>query len=217
MRYFFLIFSLLGLLMILILPNRFGKFSQTEWRLFPDMDEQDVATPQDASDFFADGRVARTPDKNTIPMGFAPLTEETRDLLPEFGFTNGSGYVFTGKNGDAHGNGIPKEFKLESIENRRQFLAHGRERYQINCSPCHGLSSDGKGAVSAVPSPFIIPALNAGNVTLLPDGNIFEIITDGRGQMGSFKHNTSIKDRWAIVAYLRSVQDAKKAADEAAK
>ncbi len=216
MRYFFLIFSLLGLLVILILPNRFSKFSHTEWRLFPDMDEQDVAMPQDASDFFADGRVARTPDKNLVPMGFAPLSEETRDQLPEFGFSNGSGYVFTGKNGDVHGKGIPKEFNLESLEDTRQFLAHGKERYQINCSPCHGYAADGQGAVSKVPSPLTIPSLNSGNALILPDGNIFDIITNGRGLMGSFKHNTSIKDRWAIVAYLRSIQEAKAAAEKAA-
>lgn len=200
MRYFFLIFTLLGLLTILVLPNRLGKFSETEWRIFPDMDEQDKVLGQRANHFFADGRGARLPDPNLVPMGYTPLNEENRNQLPDFGFTQGDSYVFTGKDGE----GIPKELGLTSLNDYRSFLAHGEERYQINCSACHGISADGNGVVKARATVFsAIPSLMT---TQLKDGGVFDIITNGRGLMGSFKHNTSIKDRWAIVAYLRSIQ-----------
>lgn len=214
MRYFFLIYALILLLVILVFPNRLGKFAQTEWRIFPDMDEQDKVLGQRESNFFADGRGARTPDKNLVPMGFAPLTAESRNELPEFGFTNGTGYVFTGKDGEEHGSGIPKELNIKTENDARQLLAHGEERYNINCSACHGVAANGEGVVKARGF-TAIPSLVSGNVLNLKDGNIFEIITDGRGLMGSFKHNTSIKDRWAIVAYLRALQDADKASKEA--
>lgn len=208
MRYFILLFSLTFLLVLLALPNRTGKFSETEWRVFPDMDEQDKLLGQRATNFFADGRGARTPDTNLIPMGFTPLTEENRDELPEFGFSQGESYVFSGKGGK----GIPKEFNLESENDFRAFLAHGRERYNINCSACHGVSADGNGVVKSRATVFsAIPSLMT---TSLEDGGMYDVIKNGRGLMGSFKHNTSIKDRWAIIAYLRALQDAEKAASK---
>ena len=213
MRYFFLIYALLLMLVILVLPTRFGKFSETEWRIFPDMDEQDKLLGQRASSFFADGRGARTPDKNLVPMGFAPINEETRAELPEFGFTNGTGYVFSGKKGEEFVDGIPlKKLGVKDIQDVRQLLAHGEERYNINCSACHGVSANGDGVVKSRAAAFGgIPNLMT---TAAKDGYIFEVITNGRNMMGSFKHNTSIRDRWAIIAYLRSLQDAKKEADK---
>lgn len=176
------------------------------------MDEQDKVMGQSPSNFFKDGRGARLPDPNLIPMGFAPLTEETRDQLPEFGFSQGNSYLYTGKKGEELGNGIPKEFDLKSVEDIRAFLAHGEERYQINCSACHGASANGNGVVKARATVFsAIPSLVG---TKLPDGGIYDVIKNGRGLMGGFKHNTSIRDRWAIIAYLRSLQDAQKAAAE---
>ena len=207
MRYFFLIYGIIALLVVLALPNRFGTFSETEIRVFPDMDEQDVPHAQGSSNFFADGRVARTPDKNLVTMGFRPLTKETASVLPHFGFTNGEGYVFTGKNGDEFGSGIPVEFGLDSIEDVREFLAHGKERYEINCTACHGLSANGNGVVKSRANVFSgIPSLTE---TLLSDGGVYHVITNGRGMMGAFKHNTSVRDRWAIVAYIRSLKQAK--------
>lgn len=214
MRYFFLIYSLLLLLGILVLPNRFEKFSETEWRLFPDMDEQDKLLGQRPSNFFSDGRGARIPDKNIVPMGFAPLTEETKDTLADFSFTNGTSYLYTGKIDGADGKGFPEELNIKTLKDARQLLAHGKERYDINCSACHGVSGNGKGVVQSRSAIFAgIPDLVGGASALaLPEGNIFGIITNGRNLMGSFKHNTTIKDRWAIIAYLRSLQEAKKAA-----
>jgi hypothetical protein len=35
--------------------------------------------------------------------------------------------------------------------------------------------------------------------------------------MGSYKHNIAIRDRWAVVAYIRAIQTARKAPYEAVK
>jgi len=196
MRYFFLIFTLLMMLVLLIFPNRLGKFAGTEWILFPDMDYQDKVLGQRSSNFFADGRGARTPDKNIVPMGYAQLTDETRDQHAEFGFTNGE----------------YEELGINDLQDARQFLAQGEERYNINCATCHGVSANGEGVVKARSAQFGgIPNLMT---SAAKDGYVFEMITNGRGMMASFKHNTSIRDRWAIAAYLRALKDAKKAADE---
>jgi len=201
------------MLVLLIFPNRLGKFAGTEWILFPDMDYQDKLLGQRSSNFFADGRGARTPDKNIVPMGYAQLTDETRDQHAEFGFTNGEGYYFSGKQGEAYVDGFPyEELGINDLQDARQFLAQGEERYNINCATCHGVSANGEGVVKARSAQFGgIPNLMT---SAAKDGYVFEMITNGRGMMASFKHNTSIRDRWAIAAYLRALKDAKKAADE---
>ena len=196
------------LLLLLFLPNRFGKFSETEWRIFPDMDEQDKQLPQQASNFFADGRGARTPDSNIVPMGFEPLTEENRNKVPEFGFTNNDSYTYTGDGGA----GVPlAELGVKNLEDARQFLAHGEERYSIHCSVCHGAGANGKGVTGARAAAF------AGAANLVdiprPAGSVFKTITHGAGMMGPLKHNTSIRDRWAFVAYLEALRDAKQTAE----
>ena len=42
-----------------------------------------------------------------------------------------------------------------------------------------------------------------------PDGRVFETITNGKGMMGAYGYNIPVKDRWAIVAYVRTLQAAK--------
>ena len=39
-----------------------------------------------------------------------------------------------------------------------------------------------------------------------PDGAIFDAITNGKGLMGSYGGNLPVRDRWAIVAYIRALQ-----------
>ena len=72
MRYFFLAYAILGVLLVGILGFRGEKFSKPPIRLFPDMDEQDKVKAQVPSDFFADGSGSRLPVAGTHPRGFLP-------------------------------------------------------------------------------------------------------------------------------------------------
>jgi hypothetical protein len=36
------------------------------------------------------------------------------------------------------------------------------------------------------------------------------VITNGKGNMGGYGHNVLVRDRWAIVSYLRALQAAAK-------
>ena len=50
----------------------------------------------------------------------------------------------------------------------------------------------------------------------MPDGQIFDTVTNGKGLMASYRYPIVAHDRWAIIAYVRSMQ--KKTAEmEAAK
>jgi hypothetical protein len=84
-------------------------------------------------------------------------------------------------------------------------LERGRERYEIFCAPCHGIAGDGKGVVVehgfTEPPSYHEPYLRAA-----PDGHLFEVITRGFGDMYSFAARIPVKDRWAIVSYIRALQ-----------
>jgi hypothetical protein len=55
MRYFFLVYALIALLVVGIFGARGQKFSKPPVRIFPDMDEQDKIRAQKPDAFFADG------------------------------------------------------------------------------------------------------------------------------------------------------------------
>jgi mono/diheme cytochrome c family protein len=40
----------------------------------------------------------------------------------------------------------------------------------------------------------------------MPDGQIYDVITNGVRNMPSYAHQIPPEDRWAIVAYLRALQ-----------
>jgi len=84
-------------------------------------------------------------------------------------------------------------------------LARGRERYDIYCSPCHGLDGLGGGIVAerGFPHPpsFIEPRLLAA-----PPATFYDAITKGYGVMFSYADRVPPRDRWAIVAYIRALQ-----------
>jgi hypothetical protein len=48
----------------------------------------------------------------------------------------------------------------------------------------------------------------------MTDGEIFNTITNGKGQMFGFGYNVSIDDRWRIIMYVRALQRSQDAALE---
>ena len=200
MRYFFLAYALIIVMVISFFGFRGQTFSGTPLRMFPDMDDQDKIKTQRASAFFADGMGARKPVIGTVPRGF-----EIDGSGPSFG--NSTAYIHTGTMGDAYGDGMPKELGLDD-SNIAGFLRHGEERFNISCMPCHGESGNGKGTAAVIGN---IPATDLtgfANATY-PDGKMFETITQGKGQMSGYGYNIPVEDRWAIIAYVRALQAAR--------
>lgn len=209
MRYFFLAYAMIIVMVISFFGFRGQLFSGTPLRIFPDMDDQDKVKTQSASGFFADGMGARKPVVGTIPRGFEPSGVD-RAFGESHSFGNSGLYIDTGRIGDAYGHGMPAELKLDE-SNTAGFLRHGKERYRISCLPCHGESGDGKGAASVIGG---IPATDLATFTAekYPDGKLFETITKGKGLMGGYGYNIPVNDRWAIIAYVRALQEARKSA-----
>ena len=123
MRYFFLAFSLIIVLVISFFGFRGQLFSSTPLRIFPDMDDQDKIRTQRPSEFFADGMGSRKPVAGTVPRGFEPDGSGVS-------FGNSDSYLHTGKMGDAYGDGMPSELRVNNAT-AAGFLRHGKERYEI--------------------------------------------------------------------------------------
>jgi hypothetical protein len=97
---------------------------------------------------------------------------------------------------------IPQDIPLQiTIE----LLRHGRERFDIYCSTCHGRLGNGEGMVVqrgfSPPPSFHLERLRSA-----PDSHYFGVITYGIGRMWDYGNRTSVQDRWAITSYIRVLQ-----------
>jgi hypothetical protein len=204
MRYFFLIYALIVLLVIGIFGIRGQHFSKPPIRIFPDMREQDKVKAQKPDAFFADGLGSRLPVTGTQPRGFNEDGAKVIGGVPEYEFSGQTGYYYSGHIGDYFGTGMPVELGLTEA-NAPSFIKHGQERFAIFCAVCNGLGMTSNYGVPGIANfhlaNFASPAY--------PDGHIFETITHGKGMMGGYGYNIPVRDRWAIIAYVRTLQAAK--------
>ncbi|RJP20894.1 MAG: cytochrome c [Deltaproteobacteria bacterium] len=103
--------------------------------------------------------------------------------------------------------GTPEAAALRNPDKVTDFsLVTGKELYGIYCAPCHGDSGKGDGPVAKkfVPTPADISA--AGHGAHHPDGDLFAVITHGQGGMPPFRADLTVKERWLVVAYLRTLK-----------
>lgn len=211
MRYFFLVYAIIAVLVVGIFGFRGQKFSKPPFRIFPDMDEQDVLRSQKPDSFFANGQGARLPVVQTHPRGFNEDGLREIGGIPEYEFSGATGYYYTGQIGHYYGNGMPDELEL-TAKNAIPLIKRGQEVFTVNCSLCHGPSGDGQGITSAYGVPVAAnpnAKLNAISPAIYPDGRLFDTITHGRGLMGAYGPNLSVRDRWAVIAYVHTLQAAK--------
>jgi mono/diheme cytochrome c family protein len=81
--------------------------------------------------------------------------------------------------------------------------------YLINCGICHGakldgngpLWKDGNGPFGAAPKNFM-----ADDMMKMAEGTMFHSVTYGKGQMGSYAAQLNMKQRWMVIAYVKSKQ-----------
>lgn len=151
--------------------------------LNPNMDHQPAYRPQAASAFFYDGAAMRTPVPGTVARE-EPVAVDA---------------AVTGRGAD----GEPVAALPVAVD--AELIARGGERYGIYCAPCHGERADGKGMLyrrSQVTSADLL----AEKTRTMPDGQLFETVTQGFGLMPGYRSQIPAHDRWAIVAYVRHLQ-----------
>jgi mono/diheme cytochrome c family protein len=147
-----------------------------------DMHDGPRYKPLQANDFYADHRSSRPIPEGTVPRGF--LKDD--DVF------------FTGMQNGAPVERIPMPITTALV-------ARGRERFNIYCSPCHGVAGDGEGMIVKRgykhPTSYHDPRLRNERA-----GYFFDVMTRGFGQMPDYSAQVAPKDRWAIVSYIRALQ-----------
>jgi len=77
--------------------------------------------------------------------------------------------------------------------------------FRTKCAMCHG--PDGSG--SAVGKSMNVPDLRSPEVQKVPDAQLAQIISDGKGGMPSFKGSLSEDPVHSLVTYVRSLRGKK--------
>ena len=88
-----------------------------------------------------------------------------------------------------------------------QNLVHGKDLFLTNCAPCHAESGIGNGPVAHLLKKSPEDLLSA-EVRAHPDGYIYGVIRDGHDLMPSYGDAMSSAERWQVVLFLRSLQQA---------
>lgn len=164
-----------------------------------------IQKPLQGDEFFQNGSSARNVPLGTVSRGemktdrqfYTGIVNGTRSEIVTFGTTQVDTGIFRG----TYVTEFP--FKITSADMER-----GRQRFNIYCSPCHGLAGDGKGMIALrgfnlrrKPADYHTERLRK-----LPIGHYFDTITNGFGVMYSYKERIEPADRWRIVAYIRALQ-----------
>ena len=159
-----------------------------------DMDYQEKFDPQERNSFFEDNRSMRPPVLGAVARGY--LREE-----PSF---------YLGRT--AEEGGYVEDIPMPVT---RPFLERGQERYNIYCSVCHGRAGGGQGIIMSGNYGYTpVPSYHQERLREVPDGYIYDVITNGVRNMPPYAPQIPVADRWAIVAYVRALQRSQNARPE---
>jgi mono/diheme cytochrome c family protein len=195
------------------------------------MGSQPSYRPLESSRFFADGRASRPLVQGTVPRG---TLEDDSTMFTGRKATAPLRITATTANGNEKslGNAAekgslaassqpplnPNEFATElPFPLTADVLNRGQERYTIYCAVCHGPTGAGDGTIVrrgfTQPPSYITDnsrqfARSGFQVPLrdVPLGYIFEVATHGYGAMADYALQVEPRDRWAIAAYIRTLQ-----------
>jgi len=184
----------------------------------PDMDYQEkfkaqtvgpISDDEANPHLFADIRAMRQPVVGSISYGNLETDSHMfqglkADAKPVPGKENMADYATE----------FPADIKITDT-----FLAGGKQRFEIYCSACHGYAGQGDGLVnqramalnqSGDAAWTTAKSLHDPEVKDLaknPVGRLFNTISYGRGTMGPYRAQITAEDRWAIVAYVKALQE----------
>lgn len=185
LTYFFTFWILAVVAIVSVAGLRGGLSRKPPIEVFPDMDRQPKLRPQTTTKFgaFADGQSSRLHVPGTVSR------EAAREL---------DGFQ-TGKNADGSWvDAMPVKVSAELV-------SRGRERYNIYCTPCHGASGDGNGVTTKF-GMANVAKLHDERLIKMADGEIYNTIANGKNLMLPYGDKLDPQDRWAVVAYVRTLQ-----------
>lgn len=159
----------------------------------PNMDWQPKFQAQERNTLFPDEASMRKPVSGTVARG---LLKD--DPVFYTGRTEAGEYVER----------IP-------IEVSKSLLERGQERYDIYCTVCHGKSGDGQGVIMTGDYGYTpAPTYHGERLRNVADGYIYDVVANGIRNMPGYAQQIPVRDRWAIVAYVKALQLSQNASEE---
>ncbi|MEZ4401837.1 MAG: quinol:electron acceptor oxidoreductase subunit ActD [Kofleriaceae bacterium] len=159
------------------------------WHIFSDMDFQPKAKSDQAFPEFADGRANRGEIAGTIARGSLDADDAYYRGLRD-------GQWITD---------VPADVTVD-----RDLLARGQGKFNIYCAPCHGYDGNGHGIVpervAQAGGAWEARNLTAPETIKLPNGQLFNTVSNGYNTMMGYAAQIPVQDRWAIVLYVRALQ-----------
>jgi mono/diheme cytochrome c family protein len=148
-----------------------------------DMHDQPKFIPLRPSTFFTDGRSERPLIEGTVARGH--LNDDTA--------------LYTGKGADG------KALDTFPFPVTKELVERGQVRFNVYCAPCHDRTGSGQGMIvkRGYHQP---PSYHIDRLRQVPNGYIYDVITNGFGAMPDYAAQIPPRDRWAIVAYVRALQ-----------
>jgi mono/diheme cytochrome c family protein len=176
----------LVIITVAVLGWRGRRSPESPFQPFMDMVAQPRYDPQSESEFFADRRTQRPRTPGTVAWGRGRQTPDAQYAQQD-----------------------EELFRLQTmpVAMDRELLNRGQKLYQVFCTVCHGGTGAGNGITTqyAMNAP---PSYHIDRLRQIADGEIYQTITQGKGQMGPYGDRIKPADRWAIVAYVRALQRA---------
>jgi hypothetical protein len=176
-----------------------------------DMQDQPKYLAYRGSEIFADSLSSRPLVEGTIPRGYLREDQEyytgktgasvTPTSTADSATKASASTSVPTTSASAIGNDV-NEFPFPIT---RAILDRGQERFNIYCSPCHGVLGDGRGMI--VNRGFRPPpSYHIDRLRTAPLGHFFDVITNGFGAMPDYAMQVPPHERWAIIAYIRALQ-----------
>lgn len=181
----------IGVLVTVALAGCEGRtFKQPPIHPQQNMDFQKRFEAQEENPFFEDRRAMRHPVENTVAVGNLRTDE----------------HLFAGKVDGDWAETLPSADESgRPIELSMGLLERGKERFEIFCTPCHGFTGEGNGL--AVQRGMLQPtSLFDERLQGMGIGYFYDVITNGKRNMGSYASQVPVRDRWAIASYVRVLQ-----------
>jgi mono/diheme cytochrome c family protein len=208
--------------------RRYSDQTVPRLHLIPDMDFQAKKKTQKTTGLFADGRIMRPPVAGTVARG-----ELATDAALFQGLSATTGLMSVADEKKPEGDAgaapaAPVDPAVAAAEREKKpwvktipipvddkFMARGKQRFEIYCSMCHGLTGIGDGLVARKGDELLNlgkakwtkpVALTAEAIIKQPVGQLFDTVTHGVRRMPGYGDQVPVNDRWAIVAYVKALQ-----------
>ena len=185
---------LLGLFAVALLAGCRGRQSEAP-PIHPHlaMDFQEKFQAQTYNPLFEDNASMRTPPTGTVARGQL----RANSVLFE-GRTENGEYVER----------IP-------VAVTRPILERGQDQYNTFCAPCHGKSGNGNGIIMQGDYGYTpASSYHVDRLRQVTDGYLYDVIANGVRNMPAYAQQIPVRDRWAIVAYIRALQRSQNARPE---